>query len=288
MNKNETPTVVSIINLKGGVGKTTVATLLARNAAERYGLDVLAVDLDPQANLSQALLLDDYMKFMESRALSIVELFNKVAPPSAINHGPTELKSEYLVRKAMEYYGKGNLELLPSRFDFSDNLIDSAKRVEPLVLSRFISQNMGHKDLILIDCAPTESVITKIAYHASRYIIIPVRTEFLSTIGFPLLKESLDNFQSRNHGHAIEVKGVLINANRTPKSPLGPHHRSSLKDIKSHARRFEWPVFGRQMHHSDGYPKLTSQLLPSNTGNAEIEFRGIADEILPSLGFPKP
>lgn len=287
MNQNKTPTVVSIINLKGGVGKTTVATLLARYAAKYYSLDVLAVDLDPQANLSQALLLEDYMKFMENQELSIVELFDMVAPPSRQSYGPTELQTENLVKKAAGFFGKGNLELLPSRFDFSDNLIKFIS-VDPLVLSRFISQNMRHKDLILIDCAPTESIITTVAYHASRYIIIPVRTEFFSTVGFPLLRESLDNFRARNRGHAVEVKGVLINANRSKEAPKGPHHRDSLIDINSLADKFRWPVFGRQMHHSDGYPKLTSQLLPSNTGNAEIEFRGIADEILPSLGFPKP
>ncbi|WP_423907824.1 ParA family protein [Candidatus Spongiihabitans sp.] len=64
---SNTPTVVSVINLKGGVGKTTVTALLARYAA-RQGLDVLAVDLDPQANLSQALMTtDDYTKFMDER-----------------------------------------------------------------------------------------------------------------------------------------------------------------------------------------------------------------------------
>jgi len=55
MSREKTPTVVSVINLKGGVGKTTLVALLARRASD-IGLDVLAVDLDPQANLSQALL----------------------------------------------------------------------------------------------------------------------------------------------------------------------------------------------------------------------------------------
>ena len=65
--KNEkTPIVVSIINLKGGVGKTTIAALLARHAAAK-GLNVLAVDLDPQSNLSQALMTEnEYRGFMES------------------------------------------------------------------------------------------------------------------------------------------------------------------------------------------------------------------------------
>lgn len=47
MSQEKTPTVVSAINLKGGVGKTTLVALLARRASA-IGLDVLAVDLDPK------------------------------------------------------------------------------------------------------------------------------------------------------------------------------------------------------------------------------------------------
>ena len=72
------PVVVSVINLKGGVGKTTVAALLARHIA-RENLNVLAVDLDPQANLSQALMNEnEYTQFMNNREPSIVELFQRL------------------------------------------------------------------------------------------------------------------------------------------------------------------------------------------------------------------
>ena len=54
MSKKCGPTCVSVINMKGGVGKTTVAALLGRYAAVQRDKRVLAVDLDPQANLSQA------------------------------------------------------------------------------------------------------------------------------------------------------------------------------------------------------------------------------------------
>ena len=72
------PVVVSVINLKGGVGKTTVAALLARHIA-RENLNVLAVDLDPQANLSQALMSEnEYTQFMNNGEPSIVELFQRL------------------------------------------------------------------------------------------------------------------------------------------------------------------------------------------------------------------
>lgn len=87
----KTPIVVSVINLKGGVGKTTVAALLARYAARR-GLNVLAVDIDPQSNLSQALMTGyDYKQFMEKGDPSIVELLNGYRPPSRKRSAPTPL-----------------------------------------------------------------------------------------------------------------------------------------------------------------------------------------------------
>ena len=136
------PIVVSIINLKGGVGKTTVAALLARYAA-RMNLNVLAVDLDPQANLSQALMTEnDYKLFMENGEPSVVELFNGYLPPSHERSAPAPL--EQVARKVGDYE---NFHLVPSRFDFSDNLISSV-RVDERVLARYIAHEMGDKDLI--------------------------------------------------------------------------------------------------------------------------------------------
>jgi chromosome partitioning protein len=64
---------VSLINMKGGVGKTTLATQLA-HAADRRDLRVLAVDLDPQANLSQALLSPDkYAKHIRDKKPTVVQ-----------------------------------------------------------------------------------------------------------------------------------------------------------------------------------------------------------------------
>ncbi len=272
----KTPIVVSIINLKGGVGKTTVAALLARRAAAK-GLNVLAVDLDPQSNLSQALMTEnEYREFMESGEVSIVELLNGYKPPSNQQTAPTSLS----VNEVLKQVGYSeDFHLIPSRFDFSDNLIASVKP-DDRALARFISKRMKKKDLILIDCAPTESIITRTAYHASRYILVPVRTEFFSTIGFPLLKESLDNFKSKNPNHAIDVCGVLINNSASTLSPRGPHHCTAWNDIHEQAERYSWPVMKNEMFHSRGYPKLMRESYPSQTGNAEPEFRRISDEFL--------
>lgn len=179
-----------------------------------------------------------------------------------------------------------NFHLIPSRFDFSDNLIRSIN-LDERVLAKFLSNEseLRKKDLVLIDCAPTESIITRTAYYASRYILVPVRTEFFSTIGFPLLKESLDKFKFVNPSHAIDVCGVLINNSETKRSARGPHHQSALRDIKKKASEYHWPLMRNQMFHSRGYPKLMSDKYPVYTGNAVGEFRRIADEFVRMVGL---
>ena len=119
---SRTPTVVSILNLKGGVGKTTVTALLARFAAQRF-LDVLAVDMDPQANLSQALMTEqDYRRFMDKKEPSIVELFNGFAPATENKPGPSPLQP-LDVLKTVDF-GRINLsgiDLDLSKFDVKDD-----------------------------------------------------------------------------------------------------------------------------------------------------------------------
>lgn len=275
----KTPVVVSVINLKGGVGKTTVVALMARYAA-RKGLNVLAVDLDPQANLSQALMTErEYMKFMQKGESSIVELFNGYLPPSTDRAAPGPL--DQIIRKVG---GRDNFHLIPSRFDFSDNLISSI-RVDERVLAKYIASKEMGRDLILIDCAPTESVLTRTAYHASRHVLVPVKPEFFSTIGFPLLRESLNQFKSDHPSHAIDVCGVLINYSETRHSRLGPHHRDAQHDIHEKAKEYEWPVMRNHMYHSRGYPKLMKEEYPSSTGNAGPEFRKIAKAFMKMMNL---
>ena len=173
------PVCVSVINMKGGVGKTTIATLLSRHAFRPLNLDVLAIDLDPQANLSQAFMRESYRHFIEDQSPSIVEIFNGYQPPTSSSTSPVPLD----VSGITVDIGSQNLQVIPSRFDFSDNLINSLTPDER-ILARFISHNFQDKDLVIIDCAPTESIFTRAAYHASRYILVPVRPEYFATIGF--------------------------------------------------------------------------------------------------------
>lgn len=87
------PVVVSVINMKGGVGKSTITNLLGIHALGR-GLNVLAVDLDPQANLSQSFMRGGYRQFLADKSPSIVEVFQGYSPPSGTVGVPQPVEPE--------------------------------------------------------------------------------------------------------------------------------------------------------------------------------------------------
>ena len=287
MNDRHSPTCVAVINMKGGVGKTTVAALLGRYASLTLRLNVLAVDLDPQANLSQAFMGGPrYSRFLNNRSPSIVEIFDGYRPPSPNTTSSAPLAIDDVI-VGQTQFGGSNLELIPSRFDFSNNLINSV-RPDPRVLTRLIADNFQHKDLVIVDCAPTESIFTQAAYYASRYILVPVKPEYFATIGFPLLHDSLDAFRRSNRGHQIDVIGVVINnsAYHYSGNSGGPERERSLREIRDAARTNGWHIFERQLPLSRGFPKMMRGDF-NHLGDAPL-YRRFAEEFFQRLGFPTP
>jgi chromosome partitioning protein len=271
-----------VINLKGGVGKSTIAALLARRGYSRLGLDVLAIDLDPQANLSQGLMHSGYTEFLRQQRPSIVEVFNGYLPPttkvSAPKPLPANAEFEVIARS-----GTRSLQLIPSRFDFSDTLL-GAMRPDPKTLARYLSTNFQHKDLIIIDCSPTESILTTAAYHASGKVLVPVKPEYFATVGFPLLRQSLDNFRNQNRGHNITVAGVVVNnAFYDGGNDGGPEKQRAMAEIQAESAKNGWPIYTNELHHSRGFPKI---MRGDNTysGNARY-FYIFANEFFPSVGL---
>jgi chromosome partitioning protein len=247
--------VICVINLKGGVGKSTITALLCQHAFLNRNKDVLAIDLDPQANLSQGLMHQDYEEFLREKRPSIVEVFSDYVPPKRGSSAPSTLSAGAVAETIFES-GQRSLQLIPARFDFSNHLTD-AIRPDPKTLARFLSHNFRNKDLIIIDCSPTESVFTTAAYHASRFVLIPVRPEYFATIGFPLLAQSLDTFRRRNRAHEIDVAGVVLNnAFYHGGNDGGPEKARSLRQIEIDSAKNGWRIFGHQLPHSRGFPKM--------------------------------
>jgi chromosome partitioning protein len=282
MTRDTGPLTLAVINMKGGVGKSTIAALLCRHASLNRQLDVLAIDLDPQANLSQAFMGGNYNSFLRDQRPSIVEVFNGYQPPRAGSGSASHLSAKDVAITASRL-GSASLQIIPSRFDFSDNLIN-AVRPDPHILARFLADNFQEKDLVIIDCAPTESVLTRAAYHASGFIRVPVKPEFFATIGFPLLQRSLETFRNANRGHKIDVCGVVINNwSYDGGNNGGPEKWQAMTDIRAEAQRNQWKIFKHEIPFSRGFPKLMRGNY-SYLGNAG-QFNTFAAEFFTEIGL---
>jgi chromosome partitioning protein len=247
--------VVSLINMKGGVGKTTLAAQLAFAATtSRRRLRTLALDLDPQANLSQALLSPErYVKHLRDKKPTIVQIFEQYFPPTDDSGNPRPFDVRDVILK--EPTIRDDLDLIVSRLELSNTLKNPHNKERRL--AKALAQVADDYDLILIDCAPTESILTEAAYYASRYVLVPVKPEFLATIGLPLLARSIQEFKYDNADHALDICGIVFN--HSSSYTVGPEGRRSIREVQAEATKNEWHVFETQIRYSRSYAKAARE-----------------------------
>ncbi len=282
-------TVVSLINMKGGVGKTTLAMQLA-HSADSADLKVLAIDLDPQSNLSQALMgPKEYVAHLQAKNPTVAQIFDDYIPAGGGSASPRLLDIKKLIVKKAGYWANSTLDLIPSRLELSRTLKNPTGKERRL--AKAIAQVQGEYDLIIIDCAPTESILTDAAYFASRYVVVPIKPEFMATIGLPLLARSLEEFQLENNDHEIEIAGIVFNHSSTYSS--GPEGQRSIKDVTDFATQEGWYVCENQMKYSASYAKSAREATPiSRTsyvrGDVISGFAKLKDEIFGIVGLVNP
>lgn len=280
--------VVSLINMKGGVGKTTLATQLA-HAADQRNFRTLAVDLDPQSNLSQALLTPEkYVKLLKEKKPTVASLFEQYLPPSDLSASPTPVDIHDVIFKKAGYWSKTTLDLIPSRLELSHILKNPTGKERRL--ARALSKVVDTYDLILIDCAPTESILTEAAYHASRYALVPVKPEFFATIGLPLLARSIQEFKYENTDHELDICGIVFNHSSSYSE--GPEGRRSIKEVQAVAKKNGWHLFDTHVRYSASYPKAAREGTPIHrTSYAQwqvtSEFTRFVDEFFAAIGLKK-
>ncbi len=244
---------VSLINMKGGVGKTTLAAQLAHAAANK-NIRTLAVDLDPQANLSQALLSPEtYVKYLRDKKPTIVQIFEQYFPPTEGSASPRPLDIAEVILKKVAYSPK--LDLIVSRLELSHTLKNPTGKERRL--AKALTRVADDYDLILIDCAPTESILTEATYHASRYALVPVKPEYLATIGLPLLARSIREFKYENGDHALDICGIVFN--HSSSYSIGPEGSRSIREVQAEAKKNGWHVFETQIRYSRSYAKAARE-----------------------------
>jgi chromosome partitioning protein len=276
--------VVAFVNMKGGVGKSTLTANMGWFCSSKRNKRVLLIDLDPQFNLTQYVLgVEQLERILANESASVIDIFEHLTP-SIVSRTPKKTEPKDAILKVKTWSHGGKLDIVPSRLELAFTLKNPTGKEQ--LLSKFVKSISANYDLVLIDCSPTESMLTDAAYLASDYIVVPVRPDFLSTIGLPLLARSLADFRERYEDHEIKLAGILFNAIYENKS----EHRRSRREVQATATEYGWYVFQNEVSYSDSYPRgsrLGKPIFATDYARWEkiAEFSAVAGEIMKRVGL---
>ena len=175
--------VISIINNKGGVSKTTTVNICATLLAA-IGKKVLIVDCDESGNLSMS-----YDHFVDD--------------PLSVLDGIDRMRSKDDVEKVIYHTYNNNIDIIPAskRHKHTPSYILQSTGNNNIILKRALQAVRENYDFILIDNAPADNILTVNSMFASDYVLVPIRIENYSYKG---LKETLTSMNYIIEEHDLE------------------------------------------------------------------------------------
>lgn len=185
--------VISLINMKGGVGKTTLSTNICHCLSKRYNKKVLLIDIDPQFNATQCLFSgDEYVKHLESGGDTIITVFEEKRKTASSVDGLSEKKNKELkdiepVLSEGFYILPGNLELYRIEMAAGSGKENRLRKYIHEIDAKY------NFDFVIIDTPPTPSIWMTSALIASDYYLVPVKPDPISYTGIDLLKTIVDD-----------------------------------------------------------------------------------------------
>ena len=247
--------IIAVANQKGGVGKTTTSINLAACLAEK-GKKVLAVDMDPQGNLTSGLGVDK-----DSVEKSIYELII----------GEVDIK-EVINKEVLE-----NLDIIPTSIDLSAAEIELiGVDDKEYILRNAIDQVKDQYDFVIIDCPPSLSMLTINAMTTADSVIVPIQCEYYALEGLSQLIHTVELVKDRLNSK-LEIEGVVFTM-YDARTNLSLQVVENVKDnlqqniyktiIPRNIRLAETPSYGLPINKYD----------PKSTG-AESYMR-LADEVI--------
>ena len=177
--------IVSFINYKGGVGKTTIAVETAATLANKHGFKVLLVDLDPQTNASFYLVTEETWEDWADSNGSLKDIFQ-----SAINDQPIDIANVIMD----DLYDC--IDLLPSHLDLLSVDLELAAKwgAQSSEAKMIIKDRLGpvieerEYDFVVIDCPPNLNLVTQNALMLSDSYVVVCLPEYFSVRGISLIE----------------------------------------------------------------------------------------------------
>ncbi len=214
--------VVTVMNMKGGVGKTTVAMhlggILGRYAigAQKKSRKALIIDYDPQFNLSQAYLpAKTYFALEKARKTIIAVLLDD---DTDLNPYELQVPGNHTPPKVAEiatpiFLGKDGrcLDIVPSTLDLMYVALGRPDhQIKPIEerFEKFVEECRSLYDVILIDCHPAGSLFTKTSLQNSDHVVIPVMPQRYAVRGIGLMMNFIN---AKKQGTAGPVPHILFN-----------------------------------------------------------------------------
>ena len=178
--------IVSISNIKGGVGKTTTAAVLAVGLAEK-GYRVLLIDSDPQTNLT--------MCFLQEQTDELSSLYDIYGDGESIDDVKVPVRD--------------NMDLVIGDFELCNADMQFTKAGRLKMLKKAIKSIGTEYDFIVIDTPPNLGILSLNAFIASNYVLVPMTVDSFSLKGVRLLKETLGDVKDETE-KKLPVAGILL------------------------------------------------------------------------------
>ncbi|WP_210510548.1 ParA family protein [Pantoea ananatis] len=208
--------VISFINMKGGVGKTTLCVGIGEYLANYLGKNILIIDIDPQFNATQSILskydrVQEYLDDHLANTKTIRRIFETKTSLTVTGNLQPADPDEIIVKMSE------NLDMIFGDINTIFDIEQPAARLHKL--KRFISDNhlKDKYDYILIDSPPTISLFTDAALVASDYYLVPVKIDHYSILGATSLLSVIDNIKYQyDHANIENLGFVYTNTIATP------------------------------------------------------------------------
>ena len=185
--------IISVINQKGGVGKTTTVINLAAGLSQ-LKKKILVIDLDPQGNATTGLGLSN----TENSSDTIYGVLNGTRK---INHAINKTQFD-------------NLDMITSNVDLSGLEVETADDsnrafILKSKLTAYLNTSRGSYDYILIDCPPSLSLLTVMALVSSNSLLVPLQTEFFALEGLTQLMKTIERIKVSLNPE-LKIRGILL------------------------------------------------------------------------------